>query len=174
MSEQRPPSLAWGMWKRFLLGAGAVITLTAAATATAALLQVKQRSQNLFPASNRLRFGSELQGDPGGQLRPGIGLVGQQVGIARLEQDVVIQSGLQPGETVVTEGQLRLEPGTRVQLGEGRGGPGGERRREARGSGGRDSGGVRRRAGRPPASGQPDARRGDAAPGPRRPRQRTT
>jgi multidrug efflux system membrane fusion protein len=43
----------------------------------------------------------------------------------RLEQDVVIQSGLQPGETVVTEGQLRLEPGSRVQLGEGRGGPGG-------------------------------------------------
>jgi multidrug efflux system membrane fusion protein len=43
----------------------------------------------------------------------------------RLEQDVVIQSGLQPGETVVTEGQLRLEPGSRVQLGEGRGGPAG-------------------------------------------------
>ena len=37
----------------------------------------------------------------------------------RLEQDVVIQSGLQPGETVVTEGQLRLEPGSRVQLGDG-------------------------------------------------------
>ena len=28
--------------------------------------------------------------------------------------DVVVEKGLKPGETVVTEGQLRLEPGTRV------------------------------------------------------------
>jgi multidrug efflux system membrane fusion protein len=41
----------------------------------------------------------------------------------RLDQDLVIQTGLQPGETVVTEGQLRLEPGSRVQLSDGRGGP---------------------------------------------------
>ena len=30
-------------------------------------------------------------------------------------EDVVIEKGLKPGETVVTEGQLRLEPGTRVR-----------------------------------------------------------
>ena len=53
----------------------------------------------------------------------------------RLDQDVVIQSGLQPGETVVTEGQLRLEPGSRVsrretaRRGRARAGrPGGARR----------------------------------------------
>ena len=40
-----------------------------------------------------------------------------------LDQDTVIQKGLQVGETVVTEGQLRLEPGTRVRP-QGRGGRG--------------------------------------------------
>lgn len=34
----------------------------------------------------------------------------------RLDLDMVIEDGLQAGETVVTEGQLRLEPGARVQL----------------------------------------------------------
>jgi multidrug efflux system membrane fusion protein len=38
-------------------------------------------------------------------------VVGQRVG-----DDVVVQKGLDIGETVVTEGQLRLEQGTRVQL----------------------------------------------------------
>ena len=32
-----------------------------------------------------------------------------------VDQDVVITKGLQPGESIVTEGQLRLEPGTRIQ-----------------------------------------------------------
>ncbi len=35
---------------------------------------------------------------------------------ARVDQDLVIEKGLQPGETVVTEGQLRLAPGMRVQV----------------------------------------------------------
>jgi len=34
----------------------------------------------------------------------------------RLDQDLVIDQGIQAGETVVTEGQLRLAPGTRVQM----------------------------------------------------------
>jgi len=66
MPDERPPSLAWAMWKRFLLGALAVIVLTAGATATVALLQVKTISERLFPPTNRLHFGSELTGDPGG------------------------------------------------------------------------------------------------------------
>jgi multidrug efflux system membrane fusion protein len=48
----------------------------------------------------------------------------------RADQDTVIQKGLQVGETVVTEGQLRLENGTRIQSAPGQGGPG-------RGRGGR-------------------------------------
>ena len=47
---------------------------------------------------------------------------------ARVEQDLVIDRGLRPGETVVTEGQLRLAPGSRVQLRGDRGGrPEGDR-----------------------------------------------
>ena len=54
----------------------------------------------------------------------------------RVEDDTVVQKGLKPGETVVTEGQLRLEPGSRVTTdlsgrgaggGRGRGGRGGNR-----------------------------------------------
>ena len=68
----------------------------------------------------------------------------------RVEQELVIASGLQPGETVVTEGQLRLAPGSRVQLRDGPGGgfPGG---RGGRGPGGRGPSGGRGPGGsRPP------------------------
>jgi multidrug efflux system membrane fusion protein len=44
----------------------------------------------------------------------------------RVNEDIVIDKGLRPGETIVTEGQLRLEPGTVVSTGRG-GGPGGGR-----------------------------------------------
>lgn len=37
----------------------------------------------------------------------------------RVDQDLVVESGLQLGDTVVTEGQLRLAPGSRVQAREG-------------------------------------------------------
>jgi multidrug efflux system membrane fusion protein len=51
---------------------------------------------------------------------------GQRVG-----EETVIEKGIEPGETVVTEGTLRLVPGSRVQVREpqGPGGPGGGRRR---------------------------------------------
>jgi multidrug efflux system membrane fusion protein len=56
----------------------------------------------------------------------------------RVQDDTVVQKGLKAGETVVTEGQLRLEPGSRVTTdlsgrgagaggGRGRGGRGGNR-----------------------------------------------
>jgi multidrug efflux system membrane fusion protein len=41
-------------------------------------------------------------------------------------EDVVIQKGLEPGETVVTEGQLRLAPGMRIRTAAARGPAGGE------------------------------------------------
>lgn len=43
---------------------------------------------------------------------------------ARVNQDLVIEKGVHPGETVVTEGQLRLAPGSRVQLPDDRPRPG--------------------------------------------------
>jgi membrane fusion protein, multidrug efflux system len=50
----------------------------------------------------------------------------------RVDQDLVIDKGLDEGETVVTEGQLRLEPGSRVAIG-GPNGPGGGGGRGGRG-----------------------------------------
>jgi membrane fusion protein, multidrug efflux system len=41
----------------------------------------------------------------------------------RVDQELVIDRGLQPGETVVTEGQLRLTPGSHVQVQESREAP---------------------------------------------------
>lgn len=52
---------------------------------------------------------------------------------ARVGQDMVVDQGLEPGETVVTEGQLRLAPGSRVVVQGGRGGGG--RRGGAEGGG---------------------------------------
>jgi multidrug efflux system membrane fusion protein len=75
--------------------------------------------------------------------------VGQRVG-----DEIVVEKGLRPGELVVTEGQLRLEDGTRVQLsdadgnlqaGRGRGGRGG------RGRGQGDQGGQGAQGGAQPA-----------------------
>jgi membrane fusion protein, multidrug efflux system len=41
----------------------------------------------------------------------------------RVDQELVIDRGLEPGETVVTEGQLRLTPGSHVQVQESREAP---------------------------------------------------
>ena len=47
MRSDGSPRLAWGMWKRFLIGGVAIALLTASAVATAALLQVKDVAQIL-------------------------------------------------------------------------------------------------------------------------------
>jgi multidrug efflux system membrane fusion protein len=62
----------------------------------------------------------------------------------------VIQEGVQPGDTVVTDGQLSLRPGSKVRErpAAGAGGPGGPGGGEGRGGGRRGGGGK----GRPPAS----------------------
>jgi multidrug efflux system membrane fusion protein len=64
---------------------------------------------------------------------------------SRVDQDVVIESGVQVGETVVTEGQLRLAPGSRVAVRDGRGGG---RGRGGEGRGGEGRGGEGRGEGR--------------------------
>jgi multidrug efflux system membrane fusion protein len=46
---------------------------------------------------------------------------------ARVDQDIVIARGVAPGETVVTEGHLRLAPGMRIQLRGGDKGPRGKK-----------------------------------------------
>ncbi len=71
---------------------------------------------------------------------------------ARVDNDMVVESGLEAGETVVTEGQLRIAPGSKVIVG-GRGGRGG--RGGGRGQGGQGApggtggdGGPERKGGR--------------------------
>jgi multidrug efflux system membrane fusion protein len=64
----------------------------------------------------------------------------------RVEDTLVIEKGLKSGETVVTEGQLRLEPGSRIttDLSGRTGGPGGR----GRGGRGQGQGGGQGRGGR--------------------------
>ena len=68
---------------------------------------------------------------------------------ARVDELVVIENGLQPGETVVTEGQLRLAPGSRVSIRDARGGRGGRGAGggEGQGGGGREGGGTGKEGG---------------------------
>ena len=71
---------------------------------------------------------------------------GQRVG-----EDVVIEKGLQVGQTVVTEGQLRLEAGTKIQTGGGAAGRGNAR--SGRGQGQQQGQGQGQGRGRPAAGG---------------------
>jgi multidrug efflux system membrane fusion protein len=66
----------------------------------------------------------------------------------RVDQDLVIDKGVEKGETVVTEGQLRLAPGTQVQPRDAAdgGGGGGDGRGRGRGRGGDDSKGKPKNA----------------------------
>jgi multidrug efflux system membrane fusion protein len=64
----------------------------------------------------------------------------------RVDQDMVVDSGLQAGETVVTEGQLRLAPDSRVAVRDGRGAPGGK----GGAPGGKGRGGAEGRGGKGP------------------------
>jgi multidrug efflux system membrane fusion protein len=59
----------------------------------------------------------------------------------RVADDVVVEKGLKVGETVITEGQLRLEPGTRVTTDLSGRGAGGGRGRGGRGQGGQGGSG---------------------------------
>jgi LCP family protein required for cell wall assembly len=54
MTDDRPPSLAWHMWKRFLLAALTVIVLTAAATTTFVVETVGQVAKNLASGAPRI------------------------------------------------------------------------------------------------------------------------
>jgi len=92
----------------------------------------------------------------------------------RVDQDLVIEDGLSDGDTVVTEGQLRLAPGSRVSM-RGAGGDSGGGRR-AKGGDGKGPGGAAADAasaapaaagdppGDPPKGGRRGMHRGTGAP----------
>jgi LCP family protein required for cell wall assembly len=54
MPDERPPSLWWSMWKRFLIAAVLIVALSGAATATVALNTVGGIAADVFPALNRI------------------------------------------------------------------------------------------------------------------------
>jgi multidrug efflux system membrane fusion protein len=87
---------------------------------------------------------------------------------ARVEQELVIAQGLEPGETVVTEGQLRLAPNSRVQIRDSNGRPGGLGGGPGSGPGGVPGGDGRRGTGGPSGANGPG---GHGAPGGRGPKQ---
>ncbi len=49
MNDERPPSLWWGMWKRFLVAGVLIVALSAAATATVALNKITTLADEIFP-----------------------------------------------------------------------------------------------------------------------------
>jgi membrane fusion protein, multidrug efflux system len=72
----------------------------------------------------------------------------------RVGEDVVIGKGVNPGDTIVTEGQLRLEQGTRVQIADSNG------NLQDGGKGGQGRGGQRQGTGQGQGQGQGGQRQG--------------
>jgi len=65
-----------------------------------------------------------VQNGPNGQyvyvVKPDMTVELRNIKVTRTEGDeTIVASGLQPGDQVVTVGQLRLAPGTRVSVGKG-------------------------------------------------------
>jgi LCP family protein required for cell wall assembly len=54
MNDERPPSLWWSMWKRFLLAALLIVALSAGATATVALNTVSGIAEEVFPKISQI------------------------------------------------------------------------------------------------------------------------
>jgi len=55
MDDERPPSLWWGMWKRFLIAGVLIAALSGGATATVALNTVSRLADEVFPTLNHIK-----------------------------------------------------------------------------------------------------------------------
>jgi polyisoprenyl-teichoic acid--peptidoglycan teichoic acid transferase len=55
MYDERPPSLWWGMWKRFLIAGVVIALLSGAATATVALNEVSSIAHQVFPELSHIK-----------------------------------------------------------------------------------------------------------------------
>ena len=55
LDDERPPSLGWGMWKRFLIAAVLIVALSGAATATVALNTVSGIAADVFPTLSHIK-----------------------------------------------------------------------------------------------------------------------
>jgi polyisoprenyl-teichoic acid--peptidoglycan teichoic acid transferase len=54
MNDERPPSLWWGMWKRFLIGGVLIVVLSGTATATVALNRITTIADEVFPTLSHI------------------------------------------------------------------------------------------------------------------------
>jgi LCP family protein required for cell wall assembly len=54
MHDERPPSLWWGMWKRFLIAGVLIVALSAGATATVALNKITTLADEVFPSLSHI------------------------------------------------------------------------------------------------------------------------
>jgi polyisoprenyl-teichoic acid--peptidoglycan teichoic acid transferase len=54
MDDERPPRLAWSMWKRFLIAMALIVLLSGAATATFALNTINTIAGEVFPRLNQI------------------------------------------------------------------------------------------------------------------------
>jgi polyisoprenyl-teichoic acid--peptidoglycan teichoic acid transferase len=54
MNDERPPSLWWGMWKRFLIAGVLIVALSGAATATLALNKITTLADEIFPKASHI------------------------------------------------------------------------------------------------------------------------
>jgi LCP family protein required for cell wall assembly len=54
MNDDRPPALAWGMWKRFAIAAVLIVALSAGAAATVALNTVNGIAEEVFPKGSHI------------------------------------------------------------------------------------------------------------------------
>jgi polyisoprenyl-teichoic acid--peptidoglycan teichoic acid transferase len=54
MGDESPPSLWWGMWKRFLIAGVLIVLLSAGATATVALNKITDIANEVFPKLNQI------------------------------------------------------------------------------------------------------------------------
>jgi len=60
MDDQRPPSLSWGMWKRFLFAGVLIVVLTGGATATVALNTVSGIAHEIITHDNTVSVSKKL------------------------------------------------------------------------------------------------------------------
>jgi polyisoprenyl-teichoic acid--peptidoglycan teichoic acid transferase len=54
MNDERPPSLWWGMWKRFAIAGVLIVVLSGAATATVALNKITTLADEVFPKLSKI------------------------------------------------------------------------------------------------------------------------
>src|SRR5271156_5087861 len=54
MNDERPPSLWWGMWKRFAIAGALIVALSGAATATVALNKITTLADEVFPTLSHI------------------------------------------------------------------------------------------------------------------------